>query len=301
MHCLWEIIDNGVDEALAGACRRDRGHAAPRRLGRGARRRSRHPGRQGAQDRSAGRRGGLHQAARRRQVRRLARTSPPAVCTASARRWSTRCRPGSTSTSTATPSQQGMSLPARRAGRLRRRRPGRDVPREQSGLTRKGGRVAKAMTGTRIRFWPDRQIFTKDATFELRRAARARPADVVHRARARAGDPRPARRRPASRRSSVTTAASRSSPSSWRTTSRSPTSCGCRARDHVHRDRAGARRAGPHDAAGGRARARRRRRAAVGDGLRHRAALVRQRHRDPQGRHPRQRLRAGRSPRPSTT
>ncbi|MCR1783307.1 type IIA DNA topoisomerase subunit B [Nocardioides carbamazepini] len=37
----------------------------------------------------------------------------------------------------------------------------------QSGLTRKGGRVAKGRTGTRIRFWPDRQIFTKDAGFVL--------------------------------------------------------------------------------------------------------------------------------------
>jgi DNA gyrase subunit B len=36
----------------------------------------------------------------------------------------------------------------------------------KSGLSRKGGRVAKAKTGTRIRFWPDRQIFTKDAQFE---------------------------------------------------------------------------------------------------------------------------------------
>jgi DNA gyrase subunit B len=34
----------------------------------------------------------------------------------------------------------------------------------QSGL-HKGGRVKKGVTGTRIRFWPDRQIFTKDATF----------------------------------------------------------------------------------------------------------------------------------------
>jgi DNA gyrase subunit B len=36
-----------------------------------------------------------------------------------------------------------------------------------SGLSRKGGRVAKGRSGTRIRFWPDRQIFTKDATFVL--------------------------------------------------------------------------------------------------------------------------------------
>jgi DNA gyrase subunit B len=33
-----------------------------------------------------------------------------------------------------------------------------------SGL-HKGGRVKKGVTGTRIRFWPDRQVFTKDATF----------------------------------------------------------------------------------------------------------------------------------------
>ncbi|HET9501210.1 MAG TPA: DNA topoisomerase IV subunit B [Marmoricola sp.] len=35
----------------------------------------------------------------------------------------------------------------------------------RSGLT-KGKRVAKAKTGTRVRFWPDRQIFTKDAEFK---------------------------------------------------------------------------------------------------------------------------------------
>ena len=37
----------------------------------------------------------------------------------------------------------------------------------KSGLTRKGGRVKKGVSGTRIRFWPDRQIFTKNATFVL--------------------------------------------------------------------------------------------------------------------------------------
>lgn len=37
----------------------------------------------------------------------------------------------------------------------------------KSGLTRKGKRVAKGKTGTRIRFWPDRQIFTKDAGIDL--------------------------------------------------------------------------------------------------------------------------------------
>ena len=36
---------------------------------------------------------------------------------------------------------------------------------ERSGLSRKGGRVKKGSSGTLVRFWPDRQIFTKDATF----------------------------------------------------------------------------------------------------------------------------------------
>lgn len=37
----------------------------------------------------------------------------------------------------------------------------------ESGLTRKGGRVAKGRSGTRVRFWPDRQIFLKTAAFEI--------------------------------------------------------------------------------------------------------------------------------------
>src|SRR3712207_3043176 len=36
----------------------------------------------------------------------------------------------------------------------------------QSGLQR-GSRVGKGVTGTRVRFWPDRQVFTRDATFVL--------------------------------------------------------------------------------------------------------------------------------------
>jgi DNA gyrase subunit B len=34
----------------------------------------------------------------------------------------------------------------------------------RSGLSRRGARLAKGRSGTRVRFWPDRQIFTKDAT-----------------------------------------------------------------------------------------------------------------------------------------
>lgn len=38
--------------------------------------------------------------------------------------------------------------------------------RPESGL-HKGKRVAKTVTGTRVRFWPDQQIFTRDATFVM--------------------------------------------------------------------------------------------------------------------------------------
>ncbi len=49
----------------------------------------------------------------------------------------------------------------------------------QSGM-HKGGRVKKGVTGTRIRFWPDRQIFTKDATFTFDElATRARQTYVT--------------------------------------------------------------------------------------------------------------------------
>jgi DNA gyrase subunit B len=45
-----------------------------------------------------------------------------------------------------------------------------DVPssafKRASGL-RRGRKVAKRVTGTRVRFWPDRQIFTKDASFSV--------------------------------------------------------------------------------------------------------------------------------------
>src|SRR5690606_11078163 len=45
---------------------------------------------------------------------------------------------------------------------------GPDAPfKQQSGISRKGKRVAKGRSGTRIRFWPDPQIFTKDAKVEF--------------------------------------------------------------------------------------------------------------------------------------
>ncbi len=70
MHCVWEIIDNSVDEALGGHCDRIEVILHEDALRRGARQRPRHPGRRRAQDRPVRRRGRHDQAARRRQVRR---------------------------------------------------------------------------------------------------------------------------------------------------------------------------------------------------------------------------------------
>ena len=64
------------------------------------------------------------------------------------------------------PSQQGLSFRRGVPGVFDGEGPAAGFT-ARSGLTRKGGRVAKTKSGTRIRFWPDRQIFTKDATFEF--------------------------------------------------------------------------------------------------------------------------------------
>ena len=220
MHCLWEIIDNSVDEALGG-----HGtdievilHADYER--RGARHRARHPGRHRAEDRAERRRGRLHQAARRRQVRLADRTRPPAACTASAPRWSTRCPSASTSRSIATA----------RPGRCRSTAaspacsptPGEPTP--DAAFTpfvsdselRVVGKVAKGVTGTRIRYWADRRSSprARASSSTSSSSAPARPrswcpgsASHIHRRAARDGAGRPRR--------SASPAASPSSSTSW--------------------------------------------------------------------------------------
>jgi DNA gyrase subunit B len=163
MHCVWEIIDNGVDEALVGAAKRievtihqddsvevyDDGRGIPV---------DKEPktGLPGVEViftklHAGGKFGGGSYAA----TGGLHGVGASVVNALSARLDVDVDR---------SPSQTGMSF--------RRGQPGvfdTEGPKAgfeaRSGLTRKGKRVAKDKTGTRIRFWPDRQIFTKDADF----------------------------------------------------------------------------------------------------------------------------------------
>jgi DNA gyrase subunit B len=164
MQCLGEIIDNGVDEALAGACdlievtlHRD-GSAEVHDHGRGIpvdkEPKTGLPGVEVVFTKlhAGGKFGGSSYAA----TGGLHGVGASVVNALSTRLDVDVERP---------PSQQGMSF--------RRGIPGvfdGDGPNAsftpKSGLSRKGGRVPKTRTGTRVRFWPDRQVFTKDATFD---------------------------------------------------------------------------------------------------------------------------------------
>ncbi len=165
MHCLWEIIDNGVDEALAGAA-----HRVEVTLHR---------------DGSAE----VHDDGRGIPTDKEPRTGLPGVEVVATKLHAGGKFGGSSYVATGGLHGVGLSVvnalsarmdidvdrsPASRGLSFRRGAPGvfeGDGPEAsftaQSGLTRKGGRVAKTRSGTRIRFWPDRQIFTKDAAFEF--------------------------------------------------------------------------------------------------------------------------------------
>jgi DNA gyrase subunit B len=165
MHCLWEIIDNGVDEALAGVAHRveitlhpddsvevyDDGRGIPTdkepktglpgvevvatKLHAG--------GKFGGGSYVAT--GGLHGVGLS-VVNALSSRMDIDVDRA--------------------PTQQGISFQRGVPGVFAGDGPGAPF-KTQSGLSRKGKRVAKGKTGTRVHFWPDRQIFTKDAGVEL--------------------------------------------------------------------------------------------------------------------------------------
>jgi DNA gyrase subunit B len=163
MHCVWEIIDNGVDEALAGAASRIEVILHP----------------DGSVE--------VHDDGRGIPVDKEPKTGLPGVEVIFTKLHAGGKFGGGSYVATGglhgvgasvvnalssrldvdverTPSIQGMSFQRGVPGVFDGDGPGSGFT-ERSGLTRKGARVKKGVTGTRIRFWPDRQIFTKDATF----------------------------------------------------------------------------------------------------------------------------------------
>ena len=282
------------------ALHRDRGDAARGRLGRGAGQRPRHPGRCRAQDQADRRGAGDDQAARGRQVRwRLVhRLRRPARrrrlgCQRAGLAAGRRGGPGG--------AHLGGELPPRRHRRVRRAGPGRRLqqeggaapaqPRHQEGH-RDQDQVLAGPAGVHLR----RQV-------QLRRAHRAGQADRLPGARADHQHPRGAARGHAQRRPRRAGAGQAGGVPLRRRHQRvlRPPRLGRgghrRAAAHrlrqLHRDDPGARRPGAHDPDRGRAGDAGRRGAPVGQRLRRRGPLVRERHRHPARRHARRRVRAG--------
>lgn len=163
MHCLWEIIDNGVDEALANAATRVEVILHP--------------------DGSAE----VHDDGRGIPTDKEPKTGLPGVEVVATKLHAGGKFGGGSYVATGGLHGVGLSVVNALSSRMDidvERPPAvqglsfqRGVPgvfdadgldgafSPQSGLTRKGARVAKGRSGTRIRFWPDRQIFTKDARF----------------------------------------------------------------------------------------------------------------------------------------
>ncbi|HEX5089716.1 MAG TPA: DNA topoisomerase IV subunit B [Nocardioides sp.] len=165
MQCLWEIIDNGVDEALAGAA-----HHVEVTL---------HP------DDSVE----VHDDGRGIPTDKEPRTGLPGVEVVATKLHAGGKFGGGSYVATGglhgvglsvvnalsarmdidvqrSPAEQGISFKHGVPGVFAGEGPQASFT-PRSGLTRKGGRVAKNRSGTLIRFWPDRQIFTKDAKFEF--------------------------------------------------------------------------------------------------------------------------------------
>ena len=162
MHCVWEIIDNSVDEALAGFCTRisvtlhSDGSAEVHDNGRGIPvDREPKTGLSGVEVvftklHAGGKFGGGSYVA----TGGLHGVGSSVVNALSSRLDVEVDR---------SPATQKMSFQRGAPGSFAGDQPSsRFTP--GSGLL-KGARVKKGVTGTRVRFWPDRQVFTKDATF----------------------------------------------------------------------------------------------------------------------------------------
>ncbi len=164
MHCLWEIVDNAVDEALAGNCTRidvilhADGSAEVQDNGRGipvdvepktgltgvelVMTRLHAGGKFGGGSYTAS--GGLHGVGAS-VVNALSGRLDVQV-DREGREWAASFRRG-------TPGQFAA--------------PGPDAPFEPAAGLRRMRRVAKTLTGTRIRFWPDHQVFVPGATLSF--------------------------------------------------------------------------------------------------------------------------------------
>jgi DNA gyrase subunit B len=165
MHCLWEIIDNGVDEALAGEA-----HLVEVTL---------HP------DDSVE----VYDDGRGIPTDKEPKTGLPGVEVVATKLHAGGKFGGGSYVATGglhgvglsvvnalsarmdidvdrSPSSQGISFRHGVPGVFSGDGPDASFA-EKSGLTRKGKRVAKGKSGTRIRFWPDRRIFTQDARVEF--------------------------------------------------------------------------------------------------------------------------------------
>jgi DNA gyrase subunit B len=163
-HCLWEIFDNAVDEALGGYCTRIEvvlhtdGSAEVRDNGRGipvdVERKTKLTGVELVMTRlhAGGKFGGGSYTA----SGGLHGVGASVVNALSARLDVEVDRDGHT---------WGTSFRRGVAGEFAGPEPAADFTR-RSGL-RDLGRVAKKTTGTRIRFWPDRQVFLRDAKFNF--------------------------------------------------------------------------------------------------------------------------------------
>ena len=165
MHCVWEIIDNGVDEALAGAAHRVEvtlhpdGSVEVADDGRGIptdkEPRTGLPGVEVVATKlhAGGKFGGGSYVA----TGGLHGVGLSVVNALSARMDIDVDR---------APTGQGISFRRGAPGVFDGEGPAAPFT-PRSGLSRKGKRVAKGRSGTRVRFWPDRQIFTRDATYIL--------------------------------------------------------------------------------------------------------------------------------------
>ena len=177
MHCLWEIIDNAVDEALAGSGDRIDVCLA-------------HDGSIAVHDRARGipvdieprtkltgvevvftklHAGGKFGAGSYNATGGLHGVGASVVNALSARLDVEVDRNGAT---------HAMSFRRGVPGTFEGEGP--DAPFTPGGTLRKVGRVAKGVTGTRVRYWPDRQIFLKDAQLALPQLlARARQTSFL--------------------------------------------------------------------------------------------------------------------------